>query len=211
MDAEHEAGMQHVTILEPVTVGMVPMRKLQESHLHLHHARVSRMAGFLASVLGYSHAEAATIGFAGASHDIGKLYISSISDVLHQPRAMTPNERQMMEMHTCWGAALLRRVGDSEIAAQVAMEHHERWDGSGYPRGLVGDQICRAARIVSMCDVYDALRDVRPYKPALSHAEAVGVLRQPEVATGFEPEVLNAFLRHHLAFAEIFDMQYSLR
>jgi putative two-component system response regulator len=130
---------------------------------------------------------------AAALHDIGKLAIPS--GTLEKPGPLTEQERALMQTHTDAGARIL--AGNEEpmlrMAADVALAHHEHWDGSGYPQGLAGDQIPLAARIVAVADVFDALTHDRPYKVAWSLDDA-----RAEIAAGagtqFDPRVVSAFL-----------------
>ena len=103
--------------------------------------------------------------------------------------------------HGLWGHQLLGMRGDpaDALAAQVALQHHERWDGSGYPFGLAGEEICLAARIVAVCAVYDALRYPRPGQAPLDHDDAVNVLRHGDAqsrATAFDPAVVEVFVSY---------------
>lgn len=130
-------------------------------------------------------------------HDIGKVGISDA--ILHKPGALTPDERHAMQQHTLIGGGTLSQVIASHpghtflsMAANIAYQHHERWDGSGYPHGLAGDRIALAARIVALADAYDAITTARPYETARSHQEATErILR--DRGTHFDPSVADAF------------------
>ena len=134
-----------------------------------HMDRVAAMSTLIAVTLGVGRREAALIGEAGRVHDLGKVFVNPL--VLEKPGPLSDAEMRTVQMHTVWGDALLRKSDDPclALAAKVALQHHENWDGSGYPYGLSGQQIGFAARIVSICDVYDSLREARPYKLALTH------------------------------------------
>lgn len=130
--------------------------------------------------------------FASPMHDVGKLALPDA--ILKKPGPLTSSERAQMQQHTVFGARILRG-SDNEIlqmAERIAAGHHERWDGAGYPDGLRGDAIPIEARIASIADVFDALTNVRVYKPAYSLDEAV---RQMADARGrqFDPVILDAF------------------
>lgn len=163
-----------------------------------HHDRVGMMARKLALRLGMNVGAAHRIGQAAARHDTGKYFIRrSILDV---PRRLGSSEEAEMRTHTTRGHAALIANNDPALAlaARVALEHHEHWDGGGYPYGLRGEAICPEARIVTVCDVYDALREARPYKRAYSHLEAMSVLTRGDDrtrATMFDPAVMAAVLR----------------
>ncbi len=137
------------------------------------------------------------IGLTAALHDIGKVGIEDA--ILRKPGALTAAERTRMEQHTWIGGqclgAIARRLGDSGFLAQardIALGHHERWDGSGYPRGQRGAAIPLAARIVAIADVYDALATRRPYKPPLPHARCVELLVR-EAGRQFDPALIEIF------------------
>ncbi|HVK15500.1 MAG TPA: HD domain-containing phosphohydrolase, partial [Fimbriiglobus sp.] len=131
-------------------------------------------------------------------HDIGKVAIPD--RVLNKPGPLTADERALMQTHTSVGADTLAEVsarypfatGFFHIAIEIARHHHERWDGAGYPDRLAGEAIPLSARLVALADVYDALRSRRVYKAAITHAEAVGQMR--ERSTGhFDPALLDVF------------------
>lgn len=115
-----------------------------------------------------------------------------------------------MRTHTTMGARIL---GDStsiclQMGAEIALNHHERWDGGGYPRGLRGLEIPLVARIMNLCDIYDALRSKRPYKSAFDHDKTVAIMTKGDGRTQpehFDPELLDAFSTSHSAFRDIFE------
>jgi response regulator RpfG family c-di-GMP phosphodiesterase/serine/threonine protein kinase len=143
-------------------------------------------------------------------HDIGKVAIPD--HILLKPGRLDPEERSLMESHTILGAHLLEAVAKQHGACQallsmatdVVRSHHERYDGEGYPDGLCGDAIPLAARIVSVADVYDAMRSKLVYKPGLSHAAARRLLTAPEQGQ-FDPALLVAFRNCEAAFKNVFE------
>lgn len=144
---------------------------------------------------------------AASLHDIGKVGIPDA--VLLKRGAHTPDERRRMCQHPVIGAdtllAIRRRLGDDALvnmAIQVTLEHHERWDGAGYPLGLRGEQIAPAARIVALADVYDALTSERVYKKVVPHGEARAIILDG-AGTQFDPEVAHAFDRVHAEFDQV--------
>jgi putative two-component system response regulator len=120
------------------------------------------------------------------------------------------DEWEIMKSHAAMGAQILGSSNSPELkmGAEIALNHHERWDGSGYPSGKRAEAIPLSARIMNICDVYDALRSTRPYKPAFDHAKALDIIVHGDGRTEprhFDPVVLAAFATHHQAFADIFD------
>src|SRR5262249_55439660 len=129
--------------------------------------------------------------------------------VLHKQGPLTQAEWQLMQRHTHIGAQLLADSASPlvEMARQIALTHHERWDGSGYPHGLRGAAIPLAGRIVMLGDEYDALRSARPYKPALDHATTCAILLEGDGRmrpTHFAPCLLEAFQALQHAFVAIY-------
>lgn len=139
------------------------------------------------------------LAIASTLHDIGQSGVDHA--ILLKPTRLTPGERREMQKHPLIGADTLleirRQFGDDPLVnmgIQIALSHHERWDGHGYPYGLVADQIACSARIVALADVYDALTSSRVYKSAMGHAEAVDLIVSG-AGTQFDPVVVEAFSR----------------
>jgi len=163
----------------------------QETGLHLE--RISRMCEKVGLAMGMTPTEAETLRNASLLHDVGKIGVPDA--VLLQAGELTEEDRQIMRRHTTVGAAIL--AGSSapimRMAEEIALTHHEHWDGSGYPNGLAGDEIPLAGRICAVCDVFDALLSERPYKEPWRVDEALAELRR-ERATHFDPRVVDAFM-----------------
>jgi CHASE2 domain-containing sensor protein len=163
----------------------------EETGLHIE--RMSWFSRQLALAVGSSPAEAELIGRASALHDVGKI---SIPDhVLLKPGKLDPVEWEVMKTHTTAGAQLLSgsRSPFVQMAETIARTHHERWDGSGYPAGLAGEEIPLAGRICGICDVFDALLSKRPYKDAWSLDEALAEIERSS-GSHFDPRLADAFL-----------------
>jgi PAS domain S-box-containing protein len=164
-----------------------------ESRQHAH--RMARTTSYLASQLGLGERQTLLLRTAAPLHDVGNIAVPP--EILHKPRPLTPEERVRMERHTEVGYRIL---SDSEselmqMAARIALGHHERFDGSGYPRALAGDEIPIEARIVAVADVLDALLSDRPYRPAMSVEEARAVIEAGR-GTQFDPEIVDVLLAH---------------
>ncbi len=123
-------------------------------------------------------------------HDVGKLDVPA--EVLNKPGKLTDAEWAMMRGHAEAGVALLGDIEFPWDIRPIVLSHHERWDGKGYPHGLVGDATPLAARVLAVADVYDALTSVRSYKRAMTHDDAMGIIRQ-DAGTAFDPQVVAWF------------------
>jgi putative two-component system response regulator len=169
--------------------------ELQDPEAGKHANRIARLSSYLASQLGLDDEQILLLRAAAPMHDVGKIAVAGA--ILLKPGALTPEERSEMETHTEVGHQILT---DSEsellrMAARIALTHHEWFDGSGYPRGLEGEEIPIEGRIVAVADVFDALLSDRPYRKAMSADEAVEILRAGR-GTQFDPEVIDVLLEH---------------
>ena len=147
------------------------------------------------------------ISNASMLHDIGKIGIPDA--ILLKEGSLDADEKKIMETHTLLGANAITETmkkmrGDSSLmyAREIAEFHHERWDGTGYPRKLSGNYIPLSARVMAVADVYDALRSDRPYKTAIDHGESVHIIREAS-GTHFDPDIVKVFLHHEKTFNEI--------
>ena len=158
-----------------------------------HVNRVGRYAGLTAKTLGLEWARCSELASSCRLHDIGKLGVPN--RILLKPAALTPGERRIVEQHTAIGYRILAGSGSEllDLAATIALTHHERFDGGGYPHGLAGEEIPLAGRIAAVADVYDALTSRRVYRDALSSEEATALMLAGS-GSHFDPDVLGAFL-----------------
>ena len=140
-------------------------------------------------------------------HDIGKVWVKD--SILLKPGRLTEEEFAHIRRHAAKGGDIIRtierRIGTPSylrLGREIAYSHHEKWDGSGYPEGLKGENIPLSARITAVADVYDALTSKRPYKPAFDHDKAVSIIREGR-GSHFEPDLVDIFLKLNLQFDKV--------
>ena len=171
----------------------------RDNETGLHIVRMSQVSALLARSMGWSEDHCELMLHASPMHDIGKIGIADA--ILLKPGRLTPPEFEIMKTHASIGADML--AGDEsdllKLAHTIALSHHEKWNGSGYPAGLAGEAIPMAGRIVAVADVFDALTSSRPYKHAWPVQDAVAFVRENS-GTHFDPDVVAHFM---LRFAEI--------
>lgn len=178
---------------EEIALRLVAAAEYRDEETHSHVRRIGMFSEALARALGLGHHEAENIRVAAPMHDIGKIGIPD--GILLKPAKLTAQEFEVVKTHTAIGAEML---SDTEVpllrlGSEIALAHHEKWDGSGYPKGLRGDEIPLEARIVAVADVYDSLSRVRPYRNALDYGEVEATMRDGR-GTHFDPEILDAFM-----------------
>lgn len=166
----------------------------KDNETGLHVIRMSHYAQLIALEANMSEAWSETLLNAAAMHDVGKIGIPDA--ILQKPGKLDPDEWATMQRHAEIGAEIIGEDGSDLIAMarDVALYHHEKWDGTGYPGGLKGDAIPVAARIAALADVFDALTSERPYKRAWSIEEANDLIRE-QSGRHFDPELADAFFR----------------
>ena len=158
-----------------------------------HVERVARTARALGEAAGLSEAELDLAYFGGVVHDIGKVGVPDA--VLLKPGPLDPEETLVMRRHVMVGVEIARQLRSAASVIPIIRHHHERFDGTGYPDGLMGPAIPRTAMIVSICDAYDAMTSDRPYRAAMSSAVAVAELKRGAGAQ-WDPDLVSLFVTH---------------
>jgi hypothetical protein len=164
--------------------------EVKDTYTHGHSRRVARHVKRTGEGLGLTESDLDELALAAALHDVGKIRVPD--RVLRKAGDLTIEERVAVEEHALVGAAMVAPIGDERLI-QAVRHHHERWDGRGYPQGLAGGDIPLYARIIAVCDAYDAMTSTRPYRPSLGHGHAIEVLRE-ERGSQFDPDVVEAFI-----------------
>lgn len=197
--------------VQPVTF----MSKKKAREWRAEHLRMRLLTRLLARELRVDEIMVEMLSEAAPFHDVGKIRVPDA--IRNKPGPLDADEWEEMKRHTVYGADLLETLGslgylNPEVlvmAKVVSHSHHERWDGSGYPDGLAGEDIPEPARLVAIIQVYDALRARRPWREALGHAEAMRIITQGDgrtKPTHFDPKMLEAFTR----IGGLIDATYSV-
>ncbi len=186
------------------TMGQICETRSHETGQHV--KRVAEYSYLLAKLYGYEELE--LMKQAASMHDIGKVAIPD--SILNKPGQLNAEEWEMMKTHSHLGFQMLSRSEHArqrplfKLAATIALEHHEKWDGSGYPYGLKGEEISVAGRITAVADVFDALGAMRCYKPSKSLDEILEIFQQ-EKGKHFDPNMISLFFEHLDEFIAIRD------
>ena len=177
----------------------------EQTGKHIH--RVNRYAGALAANVGLSAELVDVISYSAQMHDVGKIKIPN--PILLKQGPLNKEEMELMKMHPVFGDKILGDSPRLQIAREIALAHHENWDGSGYPYGVEGENIPLAGRIVKVADVYDALRSKRSYKHPLSHMETLRVFKEGDdrikPKAHFDPMLLKTFFQIEHIFEKIYE------
>ncbi|HRC85939.1 MAG TPA: HD domain-containing phosphohydrolase [Thermoanaerobaculia bacterium] len=187
---------------------MISAFAARDLEMAAHAERLASLVRFFAPLAGLPSKEIEVLAEASRLHDLGKLALEP--RLLGKSTPLSPAERRRLRLHPVLGARLLAgyRSPVLRLARLLALSHHEHWDGSGYPQGLVGEEIPLGSRLVSLLDRYDALRSRRPYKDAFSHAESCRVLFEGDHRSRpehFDPTFLGLFAHHHETLAEAWE------
>ncbi|MHB1941911.1 MAG: response regulator [Acidiferrobacteraceae bacterium] len=203
--SERTAALQESNLETIFTMTRAAEYKDEDTGAHVQ--RISYYSRELARLLGMDAGFVDKIFVASPMHDIGKIGIPD--HILLKPGGFLPDEWEVMKGHTVMGAKILGKSRSPylQMGAEIALNHHERWDGGGYPNGKRGEVTPLAARIMNICDIYDALRSKRSYKPSLDHLKAMEIITHGDDRTRpkhFDPAVLSVFVQNDPVFDTIF-------
>jgi diguanylate cyclase (GGDEF)-like protein/putative nucleotidyltransferase with HDIG domain len=179
----------HLRTIEALAIAIDAKDEVTHDHVH----RVQLYATGLARLFGLTEPEIEALKAGALLHDIGKLAVPDY--ILNKPDKLTTAEFDRMKVHTIVGADILTRVGFPYPVVPVVRHHHERWDGRGYPDGLRGDRIPMTARILAVVDCFDAVREDRQYRKAMTRAQAIDLIKSGS-GTMYDPDVVRLFLEH---------------
>jgi diguanylate cyclase (GGDEF)-like protein/putative nucleotidyltransferase with HDIG domain len=182
-----EVAQLHIETIEALATAI----DAKDQTTHEHVRRVQIYAAGLARIFGLSEAEIEALRAGALLHDIGKLAVPD--HILNKPGKLTPAEFEKMKIHTIAGAEILGRVRFPYPVAPIVRHHHERWDGQGYPEGLKGEEIPMTARILSVVDSFDAVREDRPYRRGMTREQAINLIHEGR-GSQFDPKVIDTFI-----------------
>lgn len=184
-------------ILEEVYDKLQKVNNFEELRIHdyytfSHSINVAIISAIIGKEIGFNENKVKDLTFSAFIHDIGKMQVPK--SILYKPGPLTPEETNIIQKHSEYGYDFAtKHLNLPEELSRVALEHHERWEGNGYPNRLKGDQISKYAQIVAIADVYDALVSEKIYKGSMQSIEAIKTLLTEEEKS-FNPEILNKFV-----------------
>jgi putative two-component system response regulator len=166
-----------------------------------HCERLARYAGDLGRRMGLDEASIVALRRGGYLHDLGKIKVPD--EILKKGANLSPEEWEVMKTHPITGENICKPLKSLRLVLPIIRHHHEHWNGTGYPDGLIGRQIPLLSRTLQVVDVYDALRTARPYKPALNHEEAARTMREEAKAGLWDGDLVDEFLAMLTAQAQV--------
>jgi len=190
-DGLQESNAELEIAYQATLEGWVRALDMRDKETEGHTQRVTTLTVRLAVSMGVDDAALLPIRRGALLHDVGKIAIPD--SILLKPASLTAEERALIQMHPVYAYEMLSPIRFLNTAIDIPYCHHEKWDGSGYPRGLKGEEIPFAARIFSIIDVWDALVSDRPYRKALEPGDVRKIIRESS-GTHFDPRVVDAFL-----------------
>jgi len=188
-----ESSRMHLATVEALATAIDARDQIGMGHVR----RTQIYAVGLGTVMGLDESDISALRTGALLHDIGKLAVPD--HILNKPGKLTPAEMEKTKIHSSVGASILEKVGFPYDVVPTVKYHHEFWDGNGYPEGLKGETIPLTARILSIADAYDALREIRPFRPAKTKAEAIHFLHS-RAGSQYDPVLVDIFLRNLAEF-----------
>jgi len=203
VEAQRRTQEAHLDTIHRLALAAELKDPTTASHIH----RISRYCGLLAKAIALSPGEVDLILYASPMHDVGK--IGTPDSILLKPAKLDDQERKIIKRHTILGGDILSNSTSEllQVGGVIALSHHEKWDGSGYPHGLTGEDIHLYGRICAIADVFDALTTERPYKTIFSNDESIKIMKDGR-GKHFDPKLLDLFFDN---FAEVIDIQEKYR
>ncbi|MGE5485831.1 MAG: HD-GYP domain-containing protein [Ignavibacteriales bacterium] len=180
--------VEEILSKKEVVIGLLDIKSLND-YTFAHCVQVAVLSIVVARAMRYPRAEIVEMGVGALLHDVGKVEVSEY--IWKRKGELSTDEMQIVQLHPERGFDFLRQAKVDLLSAHVALQHHERWDGSGYPRGLKGEQIHKYARLCAVCDVYDAMTSDRPHRNALHPSEALAFLTE-NAGSLYDPRAVQA-------------------
>jgi putative two-component system response regulator len=187
-----EANTQLLSAYEATIEGWSHAMDLRDRETEGHSQRVTQLTVKMSQALGLGNDDIMHIRRGALLHDMGKIGVPDA--ILHKPGPLTDDEWILMRKHPQFAFDMLYPIEYLRPALEIPLSHHEKWDGTGYPRGLKGEEIPLAARMFSVVDVWDALTSDRPYRPAWSEEEALKYIRE-QSDKHFDPQAVDLFFK----------------